>query len=562
MADDAANEIVKTWERLKGARGTFDSHWQDVTNHLLPDRADYLVQRTPGARRMQFVYDSGPGEALDRFAAGLHSRLTSPTQLWFMLRAEDDKVDQDPDARAWLDDTTQRMYATFNSARHNFASQSHELYLDLGSIGNGCMAVLDSPRIDTLFSTRHMRECVWEENDEDRVDALTRRWEYTAKQAMQSWGPRAGEKVAKAFEDKPDTKFAFLHSVRPRKQRNPLRGDNQHMAWESVYVSEADRSIISVGGFNEFPYLAARFAKSPGETYGRGPGLRALPDIKMLMEMVKTIIKAAQKIVDPPLMLPDDGYVLPIRTVPGGLIFHRPGIRDELKPLETKGNIQIGLEMLNRLEGKIMRQFYADMMTMPADPADPASAGKGVTATFTQYQLDMWMQLLSPMLARLNSEFLGPLIDRVFALKWRKSMTLRFGPGAPLAPPPSILSGRPLRVEYVSPIAIAQKASANDNITRLVQMAVTMIQLNPAAAQSLDTDEILRIAARNLNTPARVLKTPERIAAEQQAAAHANAIMNAHAQMANVAGAAKDGSAAVANLAQAANMNQGQEQAA
>jgi len=36
-----------------------------------------------------------------------------------------------------------------------------------------------------------------------------------------------------------------------------------------------------------------------------------LPDIKMLNEMNKTIIRAGQRVVDPPLMVSDDGALAP-----------------------------------------------------------------------------------------------------------------------------------------------------------------------------------------------------------------------------------------------------------
>ena len=73
--------------------------------------------------------------------------------------------------------------------------------------------------------------------------------------------------------------------------------------------------------------------KASNEIYGRSPAMTALPDVKMLNEMSKTTIKAAQKQVDPPLLVPDDGFLLPVRTVPGGLNFYRSGTRDRIEPL-------------------------------------------------------------------------------------------------------------------------------------------------------------------------------------------------------------------------------------
>ena len=84
---------------------------------------------------------------------------------------------------------------------------------------------------------------------------------------------------------------------------------------------------------------------------GRSPAMVALPDVKMLNLMSKTIIQAAQKQIDPPLLVPDDGFLLPIRTQPGGLNFFRSGSRDTITPLNTGANIPIGINMEEQRRG-------------------------------------------------------------------------------------------------------------------------------------------------------------------------------------------------------------------
>ena len=80
----------------------------------------------------------------------------------------------------------------------------------------------------------------------------------------------------------------------------------------------------------EFPFVVPRYLKASNEIYGITYN-DGVANVKMLNEMSKTTIKAAQKQVDPPLV-PDDGF-LPVRTVPGGLNFYRSGTRDRIEPL-------------------------------------------------------------------------------------------------------------------------------------------------------------------------------------------------------------------------------------
>ena len=548
---DLAADVIGEWGQLQGDRTIWLSRWQDNANYIHPNRSDYLSPKTPGQSRMQYAYDGTAIWANVQLAAGLHGMLTSPTLRWFGLRCEDDRLNQDPDTLAWLDDASDRMYAIFNGSKHNFASQTDELYLDLGSIGTAVMGTLESASSGILFSTHHLRDCCLAENEEDRVDTLYRQFEWTAKKAWQRWGKDAGPTVEKLMADgKPFERLRFLHATRPRAMRDPQRADAKNMPFQSVYVCvDSQTQIQDEGGFREFPYHCPRFSKVTGEIYGRGPGWTNLPDIKMLNEMLRTVLKSAQKIVDPPLMLPDDGFMVPIKTSPGALNFYRAGMRDKLEPLRTGGDIQIGNEMLGELRQRILRGFYVDWLIMPSDPQDPASAGKGVTATYVLQNRDEKMRLLSPMLARMQSEFLGPLIDRTFAIMWRQSFARRFGEGAMFAPPPPSLSGAKLRVEYVSPIALAQAGSELDSMTRLIQAAGMLGQIDPTVPQSIDGDTTLRLIARRLNTPARMLRSPaevaQRIADQQKQAQDAQDAQQGMAQAKSM----RDGAAAVRHLA-------------
>ena len=549
--DDPATSVIANWQRLEGERGTWKSHWQQVADYMLPDRGDYVNARSPGQKRMQLIVDSTAPWALQQFSAGMHSLLTSSTLKWFALLPDDDRLLDLPGVQQWLDDVGDRMYSVFNSPRHNFASQSHELYADLGSIGTAVMAVLESPKSGILFSGKHLKECVIAENEEDRVDTLIRKWEWTAKQAVQQWGKAAGEGVLRAFAVKPESKFSFLHSVQPRIDRKTGRSDATNMPFESRYVSMADGATIAEGGFDEFPYLVPRFSKAVGEIYGRGPGMMVLPDVKMLNKMTELVLKSGQIAVQPTLLVPDDGYFLKVRSVPGGIIPYRAGSKDEIKPLQTGGQVQLGMELLNSLKQQILRGFYVDWLLLATDPMNPASAGKGITATYTLHDRDQKMQLLSPLLARLQSEFLGPLIDRVFAIMMRQSMRFRFGPGSPLPPPPPGLSGQQIKVEYISPIAVAQRSSELDAVGRLIQTAMMLGQVDPTAPRTLDIDFILRRTGRDLNTPARALRSAEDVQAERAALAEQQAQAAQVQSLAGVAGAARDGGAAAHSLAQA-----------
>jgi hypothetical protein len=97
---------------------------------------------------------------------------------------------------------------------------------------------------------------------------------------------------------------------------------------------------------------------------GRGRGMLMLPDIQMLNALARVVILGAEKIIDPPLMLPDDGFIVPIKRSPGSLNYYRAGTRptDRIAPIETHANIPVGLDLLTRVESKIERGFFNNLL--------------------------------------------------------------------------------------------------------------------------------------------------------------------------------------------------------
>jgi hypothetical protein len=233
------------------------------------------------------------------------------------------------------------------------------------------------------------------------------------------------------------------------------------------------------------------------------------------------------------------------------MIFRRPGLRpdDRITPIQMGTNIPLGEEMMEKLRGAIGRVFFVDLLHMPTDPEDPSSEGKGSTATYWQQRRDKEMMALSPFLSRMNAEWNGPLIDRCFALLWRKSKAMRFGPGSPFPPPPAELSGQALHVDYVSPIALAQKSSENDAIDRLLQRQMQLKQLDPQSPTVVDIEWIMRRTQLDVNAPIGALKSPQRMQMEAQQRAQAEQAAAQHAQLQSLAGAAADGSQAMKNMA-------------
>jgi hypothetical protein len=246
------------------------------------------------------------------------------------------------------------------------------------------------------------------------------------------------------------------------------------------------------------PYMVPRWSKDAGEVYGRAPGWNALADQKMLNEMSKTVLKAAQKAVDPPLLVADDGVVMPLRTQPGGVNVVRAGAlaHDPLRPLRNDARIDIGLEMMEQRRTAIRSAFHYGVLQLFQDPRMSATQ---VLQLVTEMQ-----RLMGPMLGRQQAELLEPMIERTFGILHRA--------GAFPAPPP-VLAGQAIRVDYVSPIARAQQAGEAQAVLRTLEAAQAFAAIDPQVVDNLDGDAGLRAVAEATGAPARMLRSEADVAA-------------------------------------------------
>jgi hypothetical protein len=498
-----ASEHVKRFDYLKSRRDNWDTHYQELADYMLPRKADIVKKRSRGEKRMELIYDGTALQSIDLMAAFLHGMLTSGASPWFHLDVKDEMVNRDDDVREWLQDSSMRMMQAFQ--RSNFETEVHEAYVDLVVFGTACM-FCEMDRKNLRFSTRHISEYYVQEDQYGMVNTVYRLYKMTANQAVDRFGlERVGDFIRKKHEKNGDEEVEILHAVMPRMNRDVTAPDNMNMPFMSVYVCKATGMEISQGGFEELPYVVPRFLKATGEVMGRSPAMTALPDVKMLNLMSKTIIQAAQKQIDPPLLVPDDGFLLPIRTQPGGLNFFRSGSRDTITPLNTGANIPIGLNMEEQRRAAIRQAFYVDQILTAGSPQ--------MTATEVIQRQEERMRVIGPVLGRLMNELLRPLIDRVFALMLRNDM---------LATPPEILQGRDIDIEYVSPLARAQKSSSLNNTMRALEILLPLAQSLPVG-DHLDPDGLVQHVTDSLGVPKSTLRSQREVDETRQARAQAEA---------------------------------------
>jgi len=429
--------------------------------------------------------------------------MTSSSNVWFGLSSGDRELDKVPEIRAWLQEAVLRMIDVLNDS--NFQTQIHETYLNIVSAGTSVLYMEDGDKERVInFRSSPIYPFYVATDNWKRVNTVMCSYEYSYSQMVDEFGEdvipddikmNAQSDVAKTYK--------IVHTVEKNRKiyKDQPNIKSTNLPWVSVYVLDKTDTVLKVKGYREFPYAVPRWSVINEEDYGRSPAMKALPDVKMLNAMKKVVIRGAQKVIEPAVTLPDNGYLLPLDLTPGGVNFKRPGV-ENIEPIYAGANPGIGLDIMQETHLRVEQAFFIDQLHL-------READRMTTVEVMQRR-EEYLRVLGPILGRLDDELLRPIVKRTFGIMWRKKL---------FTPPPQQLSDRELRVEYVSQIAKAQKATEADTFLRVVQSIGPMVELDPGLMQNFDGDKLIRHNARIFGLPEEVMRDEGKLAQmrEQQA---------------------------------------------
>jgi hypothetical protein len=479
--------LIRRQEALAAERARQEGTWQEILDHVLPRRAG-MREETPGARRGSRVYDSTPNRALVRLAAVLNSMLTNPATRWFALELEDPAMSRRHEVKEWLEKVSARLQRGLEGS--NFATEVHEMYLDLGSVGTACVYMEEGKdERDYNFSCRHIREIYAAEDETGRVDTVFRKFTMTARQMVQRWGKDAcGTKTAEQAEREPDARREILHCVLPRAEAMPGKAGRENLPFASVWIDLGERRKLDEGGYHEFPYCVPRWVKASGETYGRSPALDALADVKTLSAMARTLLITGEKVANPPLNVPDENTQ--VLNIPGGVNYYDSRTGAKIEPIHIGANLPLNFEMLREKREAVADAFFMHQLQLVD--------ARRMTAEEVRARVSENLRILGPIFGRLQSEFFQPIVARCYGILSRAGK---------LPPPPSAIQGAPIRVRYASPVARAQRSGEGEAVALVARTALDWARAVPEVLDNVDFDAAFRILAELDGAPAGVLRS-------------------------------------------------------
>ena len=522
--------------QLRSWRFSWVQHWALLAQYLNPRRSLWLTnggvdQPVPnsmvrGLPINQSILDPTATYASRVCAAGMMTGLMSPSRPWFKLKPALDSIVLDRAAQLWFEEVESRIYAVMSQS--NFYDSMAQMFGDLVDFGTGVVVIYEDDEDIVRCQNPVVGQYYLAVSSAFRPETLNEQFVMTVSQIVEMFGlENCPQDIRSLWETKGaglDTERVVAHSVEPNfdildsngRPFGRIEGDFAYRETFWVWGAASDFPL-SQRGFHDLPFIAPRWWVTANDPYGRGPAMEALGDIMQLQQETRRKAELLDKLVRPPMNAPVELKNNPSSILPGALNFTADTTKGmkpiyEMPPTALPGITQD----IAAIQARIKQGFFNDLFLMLAE------ATKDMTAYEVAQRQQEKLQVLGPVIERFQNEGAGPAIERIFNVLRRKRM---------LPPLPKSLRGIPWRIEYVSMLAMAQRAAATAGIERLLALQGRMAAVNPGVLDLIDDDEVLREYADQLGVTQKVLRAPEQLAAlrdqraKQQQAAKQDAQM-------------------------------------
>ena len=473
----------------------------------------------PGQKKTDRQIDATGMLALGRFGAICDSLSTPRNMRWHGLQSTNAKLNNDRNVRVWFEKATNVLFQQRYAPTANFMKQNQLCYRMGGAFGNLPMFIdqlVDMhgrPARGFRYKALSVGEVYIRENHQGQVDCFLRAFRMTARQVEGKWPGKLPPALRTAYELNSEALFDFFHVVCPNKDYDPDRLDHKGKSFASYYVSVQGRCVMQIGGYRMFPLAYGRYNQEmPTEVYGRGPAMDVLPALKTLNAEKKIFLKTGHRASDPVLLTTDDGVIDGFSFRNGAM--NKGAMSEDGKPLVTTlptGNIQITKEMMDEERQLINDAFLVSLFQILTESPQ-------MTATEVMERINEKGILLAPTVGGLQSDYIGPIINREIDLAVELGM---------LEPMPPLLreAKGEYEVVYTSPLAKAARAQEATGFWRAVEQATSVMTAlqDPSVMDVFDFDTAIPETADINGTPITWMSSPDKIASKRQARAKAQA---------------------------------------
>lgn len=473
----------------------FDILWQDVSDYVLPYRGNFTRDIVEGQELFNYIYDPTAPDALEVAASGIYTNAVNPSSKWLQLKVADPKLMGQKAIKTWLSECSEIIQGSID---RYLAMPMIENFRDWLGYGMSVLFIQEEDSQEQPYSgtAYPLKDIYCGVDYRNKINLVFREFKLSVAQAQEQFGDKLpADLVARYSNDSTnyDTKLTFIHCVERRQQRDKKSGKSTDMPWASYYISSECKTIIDEGGYEENPYIIPRFYVVPGEVYGRGPMTKALPTVKAVNLKVKNQLDASNMAIRPPMDVPEDAYVTPLRLLPGAKNINQDPSGRRATPINTVGDLNITFADIQADRESIRNMLYNDLLKLPLQ--------NRMTTLEVDWRKQDQLAMLGPFFVRLEQEYFDAIVNRVAGIFFRKGLLPEV--------PTSLPEGSNLDIIYDSPLARALKASNVRAIDNTLAFIGQIIGIYPNIMDNYDFDAMARARSEDSGFPLSYMRDAE-----------------------------------------------------
>ena len=457
-------KLLKRFEKAKTRRELWRSMLQEAYEYALPQKELFNIY-APGQTKNRHLYDSTAVIGVRTYAARIQSSHTPPWQNWMDFTAGTDiPKDERDGVNKDLELITDIFFAHLNES--DYSNQSNEADQDL-AISTGAMFFEEGNVVDgePLFKfTAIPLAQLYLEPGEGVKNTGWRQHEVTVRDIPELWpGADLGNTLDKLFKNKPDDKVVIINGVVKAKG-----------VFHQVVIYEKEKHLLFTQSFKTSPLVIWRTNVIPGETYGRGPVLDVMADIRTINKVKEFVLKNGAIQMSGVYTATSDGAFNPHTAVisPGAIlpVQSNDSKNPSIKALEQSGRMDLGLIIIEDLESNINKALFSSPLGEVTDPVK--------SATEQMLRTQEMLRTSGAQFTRLNSEKIKPIVARAVDILSAAGLIT-----------PIKVDGKEVKIKMQSPLA---KAEELEEFSNFQVWWAQMLQLPP---------EVLALGARVENIP-------------------------------------------------------------
>lgn len=459
--DSVYNHLERRLAALRNWRWTWWAQWQSLAEFFLPRRAKAWIVANSYSRGRYLnnsIVDSTGSMAAQTCAAGMWSGLTNPARPWFGFAPAIDSVELDEEARAWLVDTGKRIQAVLHQS--NFYSTMAQFFQDVTVFGTSPVIVYEDDETVVRFYLPCVGEYFLAVGSRFTVDTLYREFTLTVIQLVEMFGlenlPQAVQSLWTTGGGSLEQEFIVAHAIEPNfaimgRNRKRVTVVPGRYVYREVYWLRGQKTPkpLSVKGFLDQPFMAGRWSVVSNDAYGRGPGMDGLGDQKQIQQETLRKAEFLEKGVRPPMVADPSMKNEPASVMPGMVTFVNTA--SGKKGFEPAFEVNaIWLQHLTA-DIKDVAQRVKECFHIPQFMAITQMQGVQPRNELELTKRDLErLQVLGPVIDLFENDVASPIIQRVVRIMQRRGM---------LKPLPQSMQGLPLKIQYLSLMRLAQRAT-------------------------------------------------------------------------------------------------------